>query len=79
MTVISLNVSDAMVVVNSDDEEERKHLLSLESSPLKVQNGDNILKNQLLPRYFNYWLTISWLSQTWLLETFHPNLSNQSV
>ena len=54
MTVISLNVSDAMVVVNSDDEEERKHLLSLESSPLKVQNGDNILKNQLLPRYFNY-------------------------
>ena len=50
--VISQNISDAMVVVNSDDEEERKHLLSQDSSPLKVQNGDNIVKNQLLPRYF---------------------------
>lgn len=41
-----------MVVVNSDDEEERKHLLSQDSSPLKVQNGENIVKDQLLPRYF---------------------------
>ena len=40
-----------MVVVNSDDEEERKHLLSQDSSPLKVPNGETIVKNQLLPRY----------------------------
>ena len=37
-----------MVVVNSDDEEERKHLLSQDSSPLKIQNGENIVKDQLL-------------------------------
>ena len=46
-----------MVVVNSDDEEERKHLLSQDSSPLKVPNGDNVEENQLLPRYLVliYW------------------------
>ena len=78
MIVISQNISDAMVVVNSDDEEELKHLLSQDSSPLRrVQNGDNIDKNQLLPRclIIDNVVTILDLSISNLSSQFiHPSL-----
>ena len=75
MIVISQNISDAMVVVNSDDEEELKHLLSQDSSPLRrVQNGDNIDKNQLLPRCLIIDNVVTILDLVISSQFIHPSL-----